>query len=96
MGVPVRNWKNKRSIVDKNKGRTQNGSEIRSDYIQIYGKSCIAEKTNQKGENTMTEKEMENNKVTVIGTIVSRIHIQSYAVFGEGFYLVDLLVNRLE
>ena len=28
--------------------RTQNGSEIRSDYIQIYGKSCIAEKTIKK------------------------------------------------
>ena len=30
------------------KKRTQNGSEIRSDYIQIYGKSCIAEKTIKK------------------------------------------------
>ena len=42
----------------------------------------------------MTEKGMENNKVTVIGTIVSGFTF-SHAVFGEGFYLVDLLVNRL-
>ena len=41
----------------------------------------------------MTEKGMENNKVTVIGTIVSGFTF-SHAVFGEGFYLVDLLVNR--
>ena len=38
----------------------------------------------------MTEKGMENNKVTVIGTIVSGFTF-SHAVFGEGFYLVDLL-----
>ena len=42
----------------------------------------------------MTEKGMENNKVTVLGTIVSGFTF-SHAVFGEGFYLVDLLVNRL-
>ena len=42
----------------------------------------------------MTEKGMENNKVTVIGTIVSGFTF-SHAVFGEGFYLVDLLVSRL-
>ena len=37
---------------------------------------------------------MENNRVTVIGTIVSDFTF-SHAVFGEGFYLVDLSVNRL-
>ena len=42
----------------------------------------------------MSEKVMENNRVTVIGTIVSDFTF-SHAVFGEGFYLVDLLVNRL-
>ena len=42
----------------------------------------------------MTEKGMENNKVTVIGTIVSGFTF-SHAVFGEGFYLVDLSVSRL-
>ena len=42
----------------------------------------------------MTEKGMENNRVTVIGTIVSEFTF-SHAVYGEGFYLVDLSVNRL-
>lgn len=42
----------------------------------------------------MSEKGMENNKVSVIGTIVSGFTF-SHAVFGEGFYLVDLSVNRL-
>ena len=42
----------------------------------------------------MSEKVMENNKVSVIGTIISDFTF-SHAVFGEGFYLVDLSVNRL-
>ncbi len=42
----------------------------------------------------MSEKVMENNKVSVIGTIVSEFTF-SHEVFGEGFYLVNLLVNRL-
>ena len=42
----------------------------------------------------MSEKAMENNRVTVIGTIVSEFTF-SHAVYGEGFYLVDLSVNRL-
>ena len=42
----------------------------------------------------MSEKGMENNKVTVIGTIASEFTF-SHAVYGEGFYQVDLLVNRL-
>ena len=42
----------------------------------------------------MSEKVMENNTVTVIGTIVSDFTF-SHAVFGEGFYLVDLSVSRL-
>lgn len=42
----------------------------------------------------MAEKGMENNKVTVIGTIVSEF-VFSHAVYGEGFYTVDLSVNRL-
>ena len=42
----------------------------------------------------MSEKGMENNKVSVIGTIVSDFTF-SPAVFGEGFYLLDLSVSRL-
>ena len=42
----------------------------------------------------MSEKAIENNEVTVIGTVVSGFTF-SHEVFGEGFYLVDLKVNRL-
>ena len=42
----------------------------------------------------MSEKVIENNKVSVIGTVVSGFTF-SHEVFGEGFYLVDLKVNRL-
>ena len=42
----------------------------------------------------MSEKAIENNKVTVIGKVVSGFSF-SHEVFGEGFYLVDVSVNRL-
>lgn len=42
----------------------------------------------------MTEKGMENNKVTVIGEIVSGFTF-SHEVFGEGFYMMDIMVTRL-
>jgi len=42
----------------------------------------------------MSEKNLENNKVTVIGQVASEF-IFSHEVFGEGFYMVDLAVNRL-
>ena len=42
----------------------------------------------------MSEKVMENNKVSFIGTVVSEFTF-SHEVFGEGFYLVDLSVSRL-
>lgn len=42
----------------------------------------------------MSEKMIENNKVTVIGEIVSGFTF-SHEVFGEGFYMVDVSVNRL-
>ena len=42
----------------------------------------------------MSEKTIENNKVSVIGEIVSGFTF-SHDVFGQGFYLVDLEVNRL-
>lgn len=42
----------------------------------------------------MAEKMIENNKVTVIGEVVSDFTF-SHEVFGEGFYTVDLSVNRL-
>lgn len=42
----------------------------------------------------MSEKVIENNRVGVIGEIVSGFAF-SHEVFGEGFYLVDVAVNRL-
>ena len=42
----------------------------------------------------MTEKVMENNQVSVMGTIVSDFEF-SHEIFGEGFYMVDIMVERL-
>ena len=42
----------------------------------------------------MSEKVIENNKVSVIGEIISGFTF-SHEVFGEGFYLVNVAVNRL-
>ena len=42
----------------------------------------------------MSEKMIENNKVSVIGEIISGFTF-SHEVFGEGFYMVDVAVNRL-
>ena len=42
----------------------------------------------------MTEKILTNNQVVVAGEIASDFRF-SHEIFGEGFYMVDLLVNRL-
>ena len=42
----------------------------------------------------MSEKMIENNKVSVIGEVVSEFTF-SHEVFGEGFYTADLAVSRL-
>ena len=42
----------------------------------------------------MTDKVIENNQVTVMGEIVSEFSY-SHEIFGEGFYMVDVLVKRL-
>ncbi len=42
----------------------------------------------------MAEKVIENNKVSVIGEIISEFTF-SHEVFGEGFYVVDVAVSRL-
>lgn len=42
----------------------------------------------------MTDKVMENNQVTVMGEIVSDFTF-SHEIFGEGFYMTDLKVQRL-
>ena len=42
----------------------------------------------------MTDKLIENNQVVVMGTIVSDF-TYSHEIFGEGFYMVDVEVERL-
>lgn len=42
----------------------------------------------------MMDKMNENNKVTVMGEIVSEFSF-SHEIYGEGFYMVDILVPRL-
>ncbi|SHK42392.1 single-stranded DNA-binding protein [Hespellia stercorisuis] len=42
----------------------------------------------------MSDKVMENNQVTVMGEVASQF-LFSHEVFGEGFYMVDILVKRL-
>ena len=42
----------------------------------------------------MLDKVIENNMVTIIGEVVSDF-TYSHEVFGEGFYMVDIAVNRL-
>ena len=45
-------------------------------------------------EKQMTDKSMENNQATVIGEVVSGFTF-SHEIFGEGFYVLELLVHRL-
>ncbi len=42
----------------------------------------------------MSDKIIENNQVTIIGEVASAF-TYSHEVFGEGFYMVDVLVRRL-
>ena len=42
----------------------------------------------------MTDKVIENNQVTIMGEIVSDF-TYSHEIFGEGFYMVDVKVQRL-
>jgi Single-stranded DNA-binding protein len=42
----------------------------------------------------MTDKVLENNQVSIVGEIASEFTF-SHEVFGEGFYVVDVLVKRL-
>lgn len=49
----------------------------------------------RKGElQIMSDKIIENNQVTIMGEVASEF-IFSHEVFGEGFYMVDILVKRL-
>ena len=43
----------------------------------------------------MLDKVIENNRVTIIGEVVSDF-TYSHEVFGEGFYMVDIAVNKID
>lgn len=42
----------------------------------------------------MADKAMDNNQVTIVGTVDSEF-TYSHEVFGEGFYMLELVVSRL-
>ena len=49
----------------------------------------------RKGElQFMSDKIIENNQVTIMGEVASQFTF-SHEVFGEGFYMVEVLVKRL-
>jgi len=56
-----------------------------------YGKKFLKCK---KGELRMTDKVIENNQVVIMGEIVSDFTF-SHEIYGEGFYMVDVSVERL-
>lgn len=58
--------------------------------VLVTGISLVS----KKGELGMTDKVIENNQVTVMGEIVSDFSY-SHEIFGEGFYMVDVKVQRL-
>ena len=41
----------------------------------------------------MTDKVIENNRVTIVGEVVSEFEF-SHEVYGEGFYTLNISVNR--
>lgn len=48
----------------------------------------------KEGRIFMADKMFENNQVSIVGEIVSDFRF-SHEVYGEGFYMVDVAVNRL-
>ena len=48
----------------------------------------------QRNGGIMTDKVIENNQVTIMGKIVSGF-LYSHEIYGEGFYMVDVEVERL-
>ncbi len=88
--TPFRYGKNKSSVL---KCVYQKYNDI--DKNHIYIKVHEVRKTGcKKGDIQMVDKVIENNRVGIIGEIVSEFRF-SHEVFGEGFYIVDVAVNRL-
>ena len=60
-------------------------------FFLISNKDKIPE---EEGEFYMSDKVIENNQVSIMGKIDTPFQF-SHQVFGEGFYMTDLLVKRL-
>jgi single-stranded DNA-binding protein len=83
--------------TDKGLSKSQDGKYVF--FVTIENKLYRANKLAKhvrvmKGEIQMSEKVIENNKVSVIGEIMSEFTF-SHEVFGEGFYMTEVNVNRL-
>ena len=63
------------------------------DMPSMY-KTPVENAGRRKGEKFMADKIFENNQVSIVGTVVSGFRY-SHEVYGEGFYMVDVSVNRL-
>ena len=48
----------------------------------------------EEGRIFMADKILENNQASIVGTVVSEFQF-SHEVYGEGFYLMEVSVNRL-
>ena len=59
-------------------------------YIRIV----VEESEDVEGRTKMTDKVIENNRVTIVGEVVSEFEF-SHEVYGEGFYTLNISVNRL-
>ena len=78
------------------KNLKKNSSKRERDVIDIFiyqiRKEILRKK---KGEQLfMADKVIENNQVSIMGQIASEF-VFSHEVFGEGFYMLDILVKRL-
>ncbi len=63
------------------------------DMPSMY-KTPVENAGRRKGEKFMADKIFENNQVSILGTIISDFRY-SHEVYGEGFYMVEVSVNRL-
>lgn len=65
---------------------------LESPFINMFSNEKY--KTEKGDFKFMSDKIIENNQVTIIGEVASEF-VFSHEVFGEGFYMVDVLVRRL-
>ena len=83
--------------VLNNKDMEYTYSRIQVDMPSMYMSRRAAEEKapgERKGEKFMADKIFENNQVSMVGEIVSDFTF-SHEVYGEGFYMVEIAVNRL-